>query len=184
MKIENRDRFYQNLNQPKKPRFTAMRIVMLVFGILGGVYTVIGGVLLSFLLHARKTDMNIVSLGEDADTALPILAGVFGVLGVAFLLAAVILWLMERRRRRRREELLTWGQRATGKVVQVRQDYTVRVNRVNPWIAQVECPFPRGTVTLKSPRLWQTKPQVGDAVTILYDPMDEKQYVMLFPGEA
>ncbi len=181
MKQDHRDQFYHKLNEQKKPRFTGQRAMLLTFGGLGGIYAVIGGGLLAFLLYARMTGLNILSLGEEADVALPILAGVFAVLGVIFLLVTLLLWRADRRKRRQLEELRTWGQQVTGTVTSVRRDWRIRVNHLSPMIAQVECPFPRGTVTLKSPWLWQIEPAVGQQVTVYFDPMDESKYAMDIP---
>ena len=82
-----------------------------------------------------------------------------------------------------REELLTWGSRVKGEVVDVRVDYPVRVNRRSPVIAKVRCTLPSGEITLRSPRLWDAHPAVGNVVEVIYDPMDEKRYVIEFPAE-
>ena len=101
--------------------------------------------------------------------------------GGVFLVMAVRLTLAGRRHQRLYEELLASGSRVTGTVTEVRTDYTVRLNRTYARIATIRCPFPRGEVMLKSPRLWGSVPAVGDAVEVLYDPMDESRYIILLP---
>ncbi len=170
--------FDSHLNKPKRPRFTGTRVVMLVFGILGGLYALLGGLILIGCLLAEQGKLPMETLGEGSDTAPAIVSGVFLVLGVICLAVTFILWRADRRKTRQREELLTWGQRVTGTVVSVRRDVTVRVNGRNPVIAQVECPLPSGKATLKSPRLWEVEPMVGDTVDVYYDPMDERKFVI------
>ncbi len=146
----------------------------LVFGILGGTYTVIGGVFL-----ALAPTMGGVQ--TDGGMAFGIIGPVFLALGIVFLVVTLLLARADKRRARMREELLTWGQRVKAEVVDVRIDYSVKINRRSPVIAKVRCEFPSGEVTLKSPRLWDKAPAVGDTVDVLYDPMDEKRYVIDFP---
>ncbi len=176
--MDNRNRFYEDLNKPKKPRLTGMRVVMLVFGILGVLYTLISGIMIAVFRFAKKASVPTVTLNGDADIALPIVSGVFLVLGVICLAVTFILWRADRRKTRQREELKTWGRLATGTVVSVRRDYAMRVNGRNPVIAQVECQLSSGKATLTSPRLWQVEPMVGDTVDVYYDPMDERKYVI------
>ena len=154
----------------------------LVFGILGAVYAVLGGILLAVATAEAGSIRQIFTLPEG-EVTFAILGTVFLVLGIAFLLATLLLIRGDRRRAQLREELRTWGGRVKAEVVDVRVDYSVKVNRRSPVIARVRCPFPSGEVTLKSPRLWDRKPAVGDAAEVLYDPMDEKRYVIEFSAE-
>lgn len=64
----------------------------------------------------------------------------------------------------------------------MRVDHTIRVNHRSPLIARVTCTLPSGEVTLKSHRLWDECPSTGDTAEVLYDPMDEKRYVIEFEG--
>lgn len=151
----------------------------LVFGLLGGTYTVMGGVFLALALAKAGSLQQLFALSED-ETVFPLLGTVFLVLGIVFLLVTLIFVRGDKRRARMREELLTWGTRVKAEVVDVRVDYTVRVNRRSPVIAKVRCTLPSGEVTLKSPRLWDKCPATGDMVEVIYDPMDEKRYVIEF----
>ena len=157
-------------------------VVKLVFGIMGVIYTIVGAVCLTIATQWAGDVRRIFRLPED-DLALSIVGTVFGVLGVAFLLVTVILLLCGRRQKRLREELLQYGTRVTGTITDVKVDYTVRVNNHSPLVAMVQCDFPTGEVTLKSKRLWRACPNTGDLVEVVYDPMDEKRYVIEFPGE-
>lgn len=150
----------------------------LVFGILGGTYTVVGGVFLALAITGADGVQEIFSHPDGDIAAFAALGVVFPLLGIIFLLVTLLLARADKRRARLREELLTWGQRVKGEIVDVRVDYTVRVNRRSPVIAKVRCTLPSGEVTLKSPRLWDRKPSVGDTVEVIYDPMDEKRYVI------
>lgn len=157
-------------------------VVMLIFGLLGVVYAAVGGSMLAVSVKAAGDIRRIFSLQEEK-LALAINSVVFTSLGVIFLLVAVILFLIRRRKQRMREELLTWGTRVTGTIIQVRVNPSIRVNGRNPLLAQVRCAFPSGEVTLTSQHLWHTCPNPGDHVEVIFDPMDEKRYVIEIPDE-
>lgn len=160
-------------------KISAAAIVRLVFGILGGVYAVLGIAFLAYATKAAGSLTRIFTLPEN-DLTFAILGTVFTALGVVFLGVSIAFALADKRRAALREELLAWGQRVTGVVTEVKNDYTVRVNRRYAKVALVRCPFPRGEVTVKSHRLWGNEPAVGDTVDVLYDPMDESRYVIDF----
>ncbi len=157
-------------------------ILKLVFGLMGLIYTIIGAVCLTIAVNWAGDIRRIFRLPED-NLALSIVGTVFTALGVIFLMVTVILIVAGKRRARMREELLTWGTRVKGEVVDVRIDHSIRVNGHSPMIARVRCKLPQGEVTLKSHRLWNACPNAGDAVEVIYDPMDEKRYVIEFPEE-
>lgn len=157
-------------------------IVKLVFSIMGVVYTIVGVICLTIATQWAGDIRRIFHLPKN-DLALAIVGTVFGVLGVAFLLVTALMILSGRRQKRLREELLTWGNRVTGTITDVRIDHTIRVNNHSPLVAMVQCDFPAGKVTLKSKRLWNACPSTGDTVEVIYDPMDEKRYIIEFPGE-
>ena len=157
-------------------------VVKLVFGALGVIYTAIGAVMLMLAVKAAGDIRRIFNLPED-ELALAIVGTVFSVLGVIFLLVTLILLLASRRQKRLREELLQYGVRVMGTIVDVRVDYAVRVNGHSPLVAKVRCYYPTGEAVLKSKRLWSVCPATGDQVEVIYDPMDERRYVIVFPAE-
>ena len=157
-------------------------VLKLIFGLMGAIYAVIGVTLLVVAMKAAGDVTRIFTLPEEK-LAFAINGVVFTVLGAAFLVVTVILALVGRRQQRMREELLQYGTRVTGEVVDVRINYSIRVNRKSPLVAQVKCLLPTGEVTLKSKNLWNACPSTGDAVEVIYDPMDEKRYVIEFEGE-
>lgn len=152
----------------------------LVFGILGAVYTVLGSVFLALAITKAGDVQAIFSHPEEDVVAFASLGIVFPLLGIAFLLVTLLLVRADKRRARMWEELLTWGSRVKAEIVDVRIDHTVRVNRRSPVIARVRCQLPSGEVILKSHRLWDECPATGDPVEVIYDPMDEKRYVIEF----
>lgn len=158
---------------------TGSSIVKLVFGILGAIYTVLGSAFLAAAVKAAGDILLIFTLPE-AGLTFAILGTVFTALGVVFLVVATAFALADKRRARLKEELQAWGSRVTGVITGVRTDPTVRVNHRSPVIAMVRCTLPSGEVTLKSHRLWSSEPAVGDMVDVLYDPMDERRYVIDF----
>ena len=100
--------------------------------------------------------------------------------GGFFLITAIRLTIASRKQKQLYDELLALNSRVTGTVTEVRTDYSVRINHRYARIAMVRCPFPRGEVILKSHRLWNIVPAVGDTVDVLFDPMDESRYVVDF----
>ena len=154
----------------------------LIFGGMGLIYTIAGLICLTLAIDKAGSPAAIFTLPED-DLALSIIGCVFTTLGAVFLVVAIVFALADKRRAALREELLAWGSRVTGTVVDVRTDYTVRINHRYAKIAMIRCPFPRGEVTLKSHRLWGSIPSVGDTVDVLFDPMDERRYVIDFQAK-
>lgn len=161
---------------------SASFVVRLTFGLLGAIYVVVGIVGLTLATKSAGDIRRIFTLPEN-ELAFAILGTTFTSLGVIFLLVTVILLLADKRRKQKDEELMLWGSRVTGIVTDVKVDYTVRINRRSPLIAQVRCELPTGEVTLKSRRLWNACPNTGDKVEVVYDPMNEKKYLICFEGE-
>lgn len=157
-------------------------VLKLIFGLMGAIYAVIGVTFLVVAMKAAGDVTRIFTLPEE-ELALAIVGTVFTALGAAFLVVTVILALVGRRQQRMREELLQYGTRVTGIVIEVWVNHSVRVNGRSPLLARVQCAFPTGDITLKSKNLWNACPNTGDAVEVIYDPMDEKRYVIEFEGE-
>lgn len=157
-------------------------IVKLVFGIMGVIYTIVSVICLTIARNMAGDLRLIFRLPED-DLALAIVGVVFGVLGVAFLIVTLCLILAGGRQKRLYEELLTYGQRVQGEIVDVQVNRTIQVNGRSPLVAKVKVNFPSGEVTLTSPHLWNIRPSVGDTVDVLYDPMDERRYVIELSDE-
>lgn len=110
--------------------------------------------------------------------ALPFLALVFALLGWILLAVGMAMHLAAKRRARLKEDLPAFGKAVTGRMVGVKTDSTIRVNRVSPCIAHVEVDFPCGKTVGKSHRLWRKEVGPGDEVQVLFDPMDERRYVI------
>ena len=157
-------------------------IVKLVFGFMGVIYTIVGGICLALAAKQAGSIAQIFSLPED-ELALAIVGVVFGVLGVAFLIVTLCLILAGGRQKRLYEELLTYGQRVQGEIVDVQVNRTIQVNGRSPLVAKVKVNFPSGEVTLKSKNLWNACPATGDMVDVLYDGMDERRYVIELSDE-
>lgn len=157
-------------------------VLKLIFGLMGAIYAVIGVTFLVVAMKAAGDVTRIFTLPEE-ELALAIVGTVFTVLGAGFLAAALGVMLAGKRQQRMREELLQYGTRVTGIVIEVWVNHSVRVNGRSPLLARVQCAFPTGDITLKSKNLWNACPNTGDAVEVIYDPMDEKRYVIEFEGE-
>jgi len=157
-------------------------VLKLIFGLMGAIYAVIGVTLLVVAMKAAGDVTRIFTLPEE-ELAFAIVGTVFTVLGAGFLAAALGVMLAGKRQQRMREELMQYGTRVTGIVIEVWVNHSVRVNGRSPLLARVQCAFPTGDITLKSKNLWNACPNTGDAVEVIYDPMDEKRYVIEFEGE-
>ena len=153
---------------------TAKRILTLVFGLLGLVYTLLGSAMLYF---GRQ---------PAADPDLPIIGNIFLVLGLAFLTATLAVWYFMGRSERRRAEVLTYGIRVSATVTDIRINHNVRVNHRSPVVIYAECvhPVSREKVTLRSHSLWNCTMATGQRVDILFDQMDEKRYAFDIREEA
>ena len=157
-------------------------VLKLIFGLMGAIYAVIGVTFLVVAMKAAGGITRIFTLPEEK-LAFAICGTVFTVLGAAFLVVTVSLALVGRNQQRMREELMQYGTRVTGNVIEVWVNHSVRVNGRSPLLARVQCAFPTGDITLKSKNLWNACPSTGDAVEVIYDPMDEQRYVIEFEGE-
>ena len=157
-------------------------VLKLIFGLMGAIYAVIGVTFLVVAMKAAGGITRIFTLPEE-ELAFAIVGTVFTVLGAGFLIAALGVMLAGKRQQRMREELMQYGTRVTGIVIEVWVNHSVRVNGRSPLLARVQCTFPTGDITLKSKNLWNACPSTGDAVEVIYDPMDEKWYVIDFEGE-
>lgn len=160
-----------------------LKLLGLIFSGLGLLFTVLGVIFLTItpelLPQVFTAD---VWLNEAPDElALPLCGVVFGAIGLLFLIAGVIMLLVLRRQRRLREELEQYGVRVTGMVTDVIVDRSYTVNGRHPLRVVVAAVQP-GTVeerTLRSGPVWETPLAPGDAVDVLFDPMNEKKYVIL-----
>lgn len=160
-----------------------LKLLGLIFSGLGLLFAILGGTFLAvtheLLPQVFTAD---VWLNEAPDElALPMCGVIFGVIGLLFLIAGVIMLLVLRRQRRLREELEQYGVRVTGMVTDVIVDRSYTVNGRHPLRVVVAAVQP-GTVeerTLRSGPVWETPLAPGDAVDVLFDPMNEKKYVIL-----
>ena len=154
--------------------------IRLLMSVMGLAMAAFGLPMLIKVIGKVASPADILSLPKDDLTAA--IKGLFLMLsGGIFLVTAIRLVIASGKHQRLYEELLASGSRVTGTVTEVHTDYTVRLNSTYARIATIRCPFPRGEVTLESHRLWDKIPAVGDAVDVLYDPMDESRYVLLLP---
>lgn len=168
-------------------RIDPLRLVALIFGGVGILFAAIGAVCIAISREKLpKLADAAVWLGETPDElAVPAVGVVFAAIGGFFVILALAMLLVGRRQRRLHEELLTYGERAQGRVAGLPVDTSITVNGRHPLRVMVEVYHPRTceTLTLKGPRLWQTSLSVGDPIDVLFDPMDEKRYVVDYRKE-
>lgn len=152
----------------------------LLFAVLGVIFLTITPELLPQVFTAD------VWLNEAPDElALPLCGVVFGAIGLLFLIVGAIMLLVLRRQRRLREELEQYGTRVTGMVSDVIVDRTYRVNGRHPLrvVVTARQPGTDAERTLRSGPVWETHLSPGDVVDVLFDPMNEKHYVILLPEQ-
>lgn len=160
-----------------------LKLIGLIFSGIGLLFTVLGGTFLacsSDLLPQVFTAETWVTDTPD-ELALPVCGVVFSALGLFFLIAGTIMLLVLYRQRRLREELLQYGTRVTGIVTDITVDRTYEVNGRHPLrvLVTVRQPGTGEERTLRSGPVWETSCSPGDAVDVLFDPMNEKRYVLL-----
>jgi len=154
-------------------------LVRLSMAIMGIAMAAFGLPMLINAVNKADSLLQVFSLPKEA--LKPFLLGLLLTFsGAVFLFAFFRISIASRKQKQLYDELLALNSRVTGTVTEVRTDYSVRINHRYARIAMVRCPFPRGEVILKSIRLWNIVPAVGDTVDVLFDPMDESRYVIDF----
>ncbi len=160
-------------------------VIGLVFSLIGAFFAVMGVAFMAFssdLLPQVFTAE--VWTGDTPDElALPVIGVVFTAIGLFFaVLGLIFLWVM-RRQRLLREELERFGIRVQGRVSDICVDHSVRVNGRSPLRIMVTAQHPttREMKTLRGPSVWNTSLATDDAVEVLFDPQNEKKYVVLLP---
>ncbi|MBQ8200975.1 MAG: hypothetical protein IJZ74_04330 [Clostridia bacterium] len=163
-------------------KMTTGKVLMLVFGLMGALFLVMGLVFLSSVSILTPAG-DAAFQGAAPGLAFGIVGGVFALIGAGFLLAALLIGLSARRKVRQQYELRTWGTRTTGVVTDIPVDHTLVVNGRSPLriMVQVLHPITGEHMTLRSPQVWETSLSCGDAVDVCFDPMDEKKYLIDLP---
>lgn len=143
---------------------------------------VLGGTGLLFLVLAWLGMKGMMALTAQET---PIFTAVFLSLGALQLLGGVGAFLFLTWKRRQRLAVLSYGQRVSAVVTELRADASVNVGGKHPWIvlAQCEHPVTRERVTLKSQPGWQPPVTVGQRVEIAFDPMNERLYAFDLPED-
>lgn len=117
------------------------------------------------------------------ELALPMVGLVFSVVGGLFTLIGGIMLIVLRRQRLLREELERYGTRVCGTVTDIVIDQTYQVNGRRPLriLVTAQHPATGSTVTVRSGPIWETTLSTGDAADVLFDPMDERKYLVDLP---
>ena len=100
---------------------------------------------------------------------------------VLLLLACAILLLRQASGRRKEKELREYGTRVEGRVTEVRKE--PNMYRCLRLIVQVTHPQTGEELRLRSALARQSSLKEGDAIGVLFDPMDETRYVIDMPWE-
>lgn len=164
------------------------KLLGLIFGGIGLLFLVMGVIFV--LVSTDKLPMLAdadVWVGDTPDElALPMVGIVFAGLGLIFTALGAGFLIALLCRKRLREELLTYGTRVTGTVSDIRIDRAYQVNGRHPLriMVQAQDPFTGGTRTLRGPLVWETSLSTGDPADVIFDPLDEKKYIVELPGET
>lgn len=98
---------------------TAVKIVLLVFGILGIVFSTLGGLFIAF--RAEEEDLGTIG-------------AIFAIIGSAFLLVCVILLIISFGRKKKLERIIENGYYIVAEIGDIVQNYNVRVNGRFPYV--------------------------------------------------
>jgi hypothetical protein len=106
----------------------------------------------------------------------------FLIIGLVFLGLAILLLVSRYQRARRSAEILVNGQAALGRIVDLVQNYNVRINNKHPWnikytFRAYEVDFDGQLTTLKTPG---SNIQPGSMIYVLYD-IENPEENILYP---
>ena len=160
----------------RKVRF----LLLGIFGGLGVIYLIVSAVM--GVMTYTLSPSELAAIDGDPE-AFPILFGVFGILGAAFLCAGAGCFIGMTRAEKRREELFLYGSVVEGVVEELRCNYAVKVNRYHPWYVYVRCrhPLTREEVTVRSHSVFDPAVKAGDKVRVAFDPLDERRNAVELP---
>lgn len=138
-------------------------IAALVFSLIGGIFSLVGAGLTLGIITAF--------------VGIPFLA-----LGLALLASGVGILVWRYNRTQKVVEVLRDGVSANGEIVDVQQNYSVRINHRYPWVIRYQFEFIGQTYTGEVSTLNPVEKefQAGDAVCVLYLPA-EPQWNCIYP---
>lgn len=162
------------------------RLVALIFLLIGAVFLTLGLIFVSIsseLLPQLSDPAVWLTDDPPAELELPIVGVVFSALGFCLVLVPVFVMVFQSREKRRREELERFGTRVQGVVTALPVDRSYHVNGRSPLriMAEARNPYTGETVKVKGPLVWETSLSEGDVVTVVFDPQDERQKMVLLP---
>lgn len=159
-----------------------------IFGGIGLLFLVLGVIfiLVSWDFLPRVFSAEVLAEEAPDELALPVVGVIFAAMGAVFAVLGGVFLLLTRRQRLLREELLRFGTRTTGKVTDVAIDRHYQINGRHPLRIMVQAmnPHTGELKTLRGPMVWTTTLSAGDAVDVLFDPQDEKKYIVELPEET
>lgn len=160
-----------------------LKLLGIIFLCIGLLFVLLGGVFMIMSHELLPQVFTAAAWGNDTpdELALPIVGVVFCSIGAFFTVTGGTMLLLLRRQRLQREELERYGIRVTGTVTDIRIDRTYQVNHRSPLRVYVTAAHPSTgeMVTVRSGPVWETSLSTGDAVEVLFDPMNEKTRVVV-----
>ena len=148
---------------------TPTGIVSIVFSILGGIYFVLG-----LLMLSMPTD------NEDREAGL-----VFTILGAVFLITALILSIFTIIQRKRLQAIYDSGKYILGEITDIITNYYVRVNSRNPYIILVRYIDRYGKIHIfrsTNQKLYPDRSIIGKQVKVYYENENFKHYYVDLEG--
>lgn len=141
----------------------ALRIIGIVYAILGGSFVILGTALAIFL--------------PDWEGGMT--GGVFGTIGAIFLILGILFLILELRKKRRADKLLASGRYVWGEVVDCVPNFNVRINGGHPYVVVVRYVDSRGvTHIFKSPglRIFRDPEMIGRKVKVYIEDDSYRHY--------
>lgn len=171
--------------QGKAFRVHPLKLIGIIFTCIGLLFSILGGTFMGVGHAELPRIFTAEAWGENTpdELALPLVGFIFACLGALFAVIGVVMLVSLRRQRLLREELERYGTRVQGVVSDIRIDHTYRVNGRSPLRIFVSATHPTTgeTVTVRSGPVWETALSTGDAAEVLFDPADEKKYIVVLP---
>lgn len=157
------------MDKKVKLGLTASGIVAIVFSIIGIVYLILG-----IMIRLFPTEADDLIAGT-----------VFAVLGGAFLLTAIIVFLCMLSNQKRLQSIVNAGRYIWGEIVDIVPNYNVRINGRTPYVILVRYADRYGnTHIFRSPsqKLYPDRSIVGKQVKVYYETEAFKRYYVDLEG--
>jgi len=145
-------------------------------GALALVLSILGTAFLAMGIVAGFVSVGTQAPGTPGAVVAGSLAWTFGIAGAVFAVAGVVLGRMRARELADRERLRAYGLACDGVVLEVSQNFRVRVNRKHPW--RVRYRYEAGGTTHEGVETSMDRPallEAGSVIRVKYDPAEPER---------